>query len=190
MENNSRRVTTGAKQRVCVFFSFARLCRAFAPQIPRLPFFIIGFIWILNPKSIHSQCHCMDITDEQRKRAEANRLAAIAKRKALIESSDGQPQHQDPWKLFKCRKLSTELNATNAVQSSKSLTDSNTHLPERFRARLEICSPDSFSITPEVVEGCFYPGEENCFRKLSGWLSNVCDSGILSSLSLFCASRR
>lgn len=126
-----------------------------------------------NPKSIHSQSCSMDITEEQRRRAEANRLAAIAKRKALIESSNGQLQHQDPWKLFKCRKLSTELNAPSTIQSLKSLTDNNTHLPVRFRVRLEICSPDSFSITPEVVEGCFYPGEEDCFRILSDCLSNV-----------------
>ena len=126
-----------------------------------------------NPKSIHSQCCCMDITEEQRKRAEANRLAAIAKRKALVESSNGQLQRQDPWKLFKCRKLSTELSAASAVQSSKRLSCNNTHLPERFRVRLEISSPDSFSITPEAVEGYSYPGEENCFRKLSDFLFNV-----------------
>ncbi|XP_038880179.1 uncharacterized protein LOC120071853 isoform X2 [Benincasa hispida] len=128
-----------------------------------------------NPKSIHSQYCSMDITEEQRRRAEANRLAAIAKRKALIKSSNGQ-QHQDPWELFKCRKLSTEHNAASTIQSSKSLTGNDTHLPERFRVRLEICSPDSFSITPEVVEGCFYPGEENCFRILSDCLSSVTHS--------------
>ncbi|KGN63703.1 DNA annealing helicase and endonuclease ZRANB3 isoform X1 [Cucumis sativus] len=118
----------------------------------------------------------MDITEEQRKRAEANRLAAIAKRKALVESSNGQLQHHEPWKLFKCRKFSTEFDASTTIQSSKSLTVNNTHLPEKFRVRLEICSPDSFSITPEVVEGCFYPGEENCFRILSDCLSNVTHS--------------
>ncbi|XP_023516624.1 DNA annealing helicase and endonuclease ZRANB3 [Cucurbita pepo subsp. pepo] len=118
----------------------------------------------------------MDITEEQRKRAEANRLAAIAKRKALVESSNGQLQRQDPWKLFKCRKLSTELSAASAVQSSKRLSCNNTHLPERFRVRLEISSPDSFSITPEAVEGYSYPGEENCFRKLSDFLFNVTHS--------------
>lgn len=128
----------------------------------------------------------MDITEEQRKRAEANRLAAIAKRKALIESSNGQLQHHDPWKLFKCRKFSTEFDASTTIQSSKILTDNNTHWPEKFRVRLEICSPDSFSITPEVVEGCFYPGEDNCFRILSDCLSNVWIFAIFLSLYLFC----
>jgi hypothetical protein len=116
----------------------------------------------------------MEITEEQRKRAEANRLAALAKRKALLESSSEQQQEkrlpQDPWKLFKCRKLSPEQRAP-AHQVS---------MPEKFRVRLEICSPDSFSAAPEAVQGFVYPGEEECLRRLSECLYAV--SGLLFCL--------
>ncbi|KAL3575186.1 hypothetical protein D5086_023287 [Populus alba] len=51
----------------------------------------------------------MQITEEQRQRAEANRLAALEKRKAYIINQQQQPPPpppQNPWRLFKCRKLS------------------------------------------------------------------------------------
>jgi hypothetical protein len=110
----------------------------------------------------------MEITEEQRQRAEANRLAALAKRKALVESSSEQQQQkrlpQDPWKLFKCRKLSLEQGPP-------------VPMPEKFRVRLEICSPDSFFAAPEAVQGFMYPGDEECLRRLSDCLSAV--SGFL-----------
>ncbi|KAL5746769.1 hypothetical protein ACOSQ2_024066 [Xanthoceras sorbifolium] len=104
----------------------------------------------------------MEMTEEQRQRAEANRLAAIAKRKALTESTQ-QQIHQDPWKLFKCRKLS--------VEPTKPLLN-----PEKFRVRLEICSPDSFSVSPQGLKGFVYPGEEECLRRLGLCLSDVMPS--------------
>ncbi|XP_062116619.1 uncharacterized protein LOC133830616 isoform X4 [Humulus lupulus] len=113
----------------------------------------------------------MEITDDQRKRAEANRLAALAKRKALIESSNGQQQQNRPSTLAKCPKLSHqphELVRTDPI--------SNTHLPEKFRVRLEVCSPDSFSITPLKLGGFDYPGEEECLRRLADCLSMVISS--------------
>lgn len=126
----------------------------------------------------------MEITEEQRKRAEANRLAALAKRKALIESSNQQHQN-DHWKLFKCRKLYRELAPTTPDLSFPNQPlklvqidpNSDTHFPERVRVKLEICSPDSFSVTPLAVQGFAYPGEEECLRRLSDCLSNV--SGFL-----------
>ncbi|KAM7475665.1 hypothetical protein LguiB_022908 [Lonicera macranthoides] len=116
----------------------------------------------------------MEITEEQRQRAEANRRAALAKRKRL---ADGQ---QDPWKLFKCRKVSPEHNPVfpkpqdNKVPLApivKPLTPDQ--LPDKFRVRLEICSKDSFSITPEAIQGFRFPGEAHCLEKLRDCLSNV-----------------
>lgn len=124
----------------------------------------------------------MDITEEQRKRAEANRLAALAKRKALQESSGLLQQQQlprEPWKLFKCRKLSSEKRPEILSADPVSKTPS----VEKFLVRLEICSPDSFSATPEAVRGFVYPGEEECLRRLSDCLSDVC-WGIPSCFSL------
>ncbi|GAA0173148.1 hypothetical protein LIER_26823 [Lithospermum erythrorhizon] len=42
-----------------------------------------------------------------------------------------------------------------------------------FRARLEICSPDSFSVTPVPISGFAYPGEDRCFEILEDRLANV-----------------
>ncbi|EPS62667.1 hypothetical protein M569_12124, partial [Genlisea aurea] len=45
--------------------------------------------------------------------------------------------------------------------------------PEKFIARLEVCSPDSFSVTPVAVEGFVFPGEAACLEKIVGCLSDV-----------------
>ncbi|RVW83349.1 DNA annealing helicase and endonuclease ZRANB3 [Vitis vinifera] len=116
----------------------------------------------------------MEITEEQRKRAEANRLAALEKRKAALESA----KQSDPWKLFKCRKVSREsTSAATAIHPPKPQNASNDaflkpHLTEKFRVRLEICSPDSFSITPKAVHGFAYPGEAECLQRLNDCLAN------------------
>ncbi|XP_019200029.1 PREDICTED: DNA annealing helicase and endonuclease ZRANB3 isoform X3 [Ipomoea nil] len=121
----------------------------------------------------------MEITEEQRKRAEANRLAALAKRKA----------NQEAWKLLKCQKPSSEsspatatatavLPKTNPASASDLLRKPESSAPplERFRVMLEICSPDSFSVTPQPVQGFPYPGEEVCFQKLNELLFCVVPS--------------
>ncbi|KAJ7978477.1 DNA annealing helicase and endonuclease ZRANB3 [Quillaja saponaria] len=125
----------------------------------------------------------MEITEEQRKRAEGNRLAALAKRKALLESTtqQQQQQQQEPWKLFKCRKFSQELNPSIIHCDKKhQITSvepvSTTHLSDKFQVRLEICSPDSFQATPTVLRGFPYPGEEDCLRRLRDCLSDVMPS--------------
>ncbi|CAK7323250.1 unnamed protein product [Dovyalis caffra] len=123
----------------------------------------------------------MQITEEQRQRSEANRLAALEKRKAyIINQQQQQPQLQNPWKLFKCRKLSPELPSIacspNPPPSSRVNPDSDTKLPLHFRVRLEILSPNSFSITPEATKGFPYPGEEKCLNTLESCLSSVMES--------------
>ncbi|KAF7806232.1 DNA annealing helicase and endonuclease ZRANB3 isoform X1 [Senna tora] len=121
----------------------------------------------------------MEITEEQRKRAEANRLAAIARRQALLES---QP-HKDPWHLFKCRKISPEHNPkptpihlSDQPQSVSLEPLPPKPLPLKFQVSLEICSPDSFSATPRPLQGKPYPGEDRCLQRLNDSLSNVMPS--------------
>ncbi|CAN1795737.1 DNA annealing helicase and endonuclease ZRANB3 [Linum perenne] len=111
----------------------------------------------------------MPATEEQRRRAEANRLAALAKRKALTDSQTDQHQ-QNPWRLFKCRKLSSPDTIPNSVTADPG---PGTHLAENFRVVLEICSPDSFLVRPEAVTGFLYPGEDECLKTLSQCLSNL-----------------
>ncbi|KAI9384481.1 hypothetical protein POPTR_012G067000v4 [Populus trichocarpa] len=122
----------------------------------------------------------MQITEEQRQRSEANRLAALEKRKAYIINQQQQqqpPPPQNPWRLFKCRKLSPKPSSskttTNPPLFNRVNPDLDTHLPQTFRVRLEICSPDSFSITPEAMKGFPYPGEEKCLNTLKSRLSNA-----------------
>lgn len=120
-----------------------------------------------------------EITEEQRKRAEANRLAALAKRKAIV--NDNPNGFKNAYELFKCRKLSsvhTKAALPKPInQFPKCGLATKPEMPppvtEKFRVRLEICSPDSFSVTPLPAPGIPYPGDEVCLEKLSDWLSNV-----------------
>ncbi|XP_050223840.1 uncharacterized protein LOC126673653 isoform X2 [Mercurialis annua] len=120
-------------------------------------------------------------TEEQRQRAESNRLAALAKRKAFTESAINQNQQQEqqqqnnPWRLFKCRKLSPD-HTPSTTNITPIEPKSNTHSDQKFRVRLEICSPDSFSITPKALQGFVYPGEEECLNRLNCCLSDVMPS--------------
>ncbi|KAE8731957.1 hypothetical protein F3Y22_tig00002338pilonHSYRG00223 [Hibiscus syriacus] len=115
------------------------------------------------------------LTEDQRKQAEANRLAAIAKRKALTESSTANIHHKENlfhyWRLAKCPKLAHE-NARIPKRSQVSSTE----LSKQFQARLEIHSPDSFSIAPEILRWCLYPGDEVCLQRLQDVLSDVMPS--------------
>ncbi|CAM8977140.1 unnamed protein product [Rhodiola kirilowii] len=119
----------------------------------------------------------MEITEEQRKRAEENRRAALAKRKAAQDSNQ-----YNPWKDFKVRKFSPEFDngqPSKVPQKLASLPPGpvlKPHLPEKFRVSLEICSPDSFCVKPEAVNGFPFPGESECFRRLGDLLSNVLPS--------------
>ncbi|WCJ35882.1 SWI/SNF-related matrix-associated actin-dependent regulator of chromatin subfamily A-like protein 1 [Euphorbia peplus] len=119
----------------------------------------------------------MPVTEEQRLRAEANRLAALAKRKSFTEFTvDQGPQHH-PCQLFKCQKLSTGARSTTQYPTTPpnvpNASNSNTLLAQKFQARLEISSPDSFSITPGALQGFLYPGHEECLQILHFRLSDV-----------------
>ncbi|XP_076954030.1 uncharacterized protein LOC143628281 [Bidens hawaiensis] len=61
--------------------------------------------------------------------------------------------HEEPWNLTKCQKP--------------------TH---KFIVRLEISSPDSFSVKPLPVDGYSFPGEADCFQKLTHCLPIVVPS--------------
>lgn len=103
----------------------------------------------------------MELTEEQRKQIEANRLAAIAKRKAFLESNPHQQQQQqqqrNPWNLFKCQKISQPKPQPDF----------------KFLARLEICSHDSFTITPLPIPYFAFPSFDVCFGILNNILAQV-----------------
>ncbi|KAK7301498.1 hypothetical protein RJT34_12363 [Clitoria ternatea] len=109
----------------------------------------------------------MEITEEQRKRAEANRAAAIAKRKAIESKAQQAQQPDNPWHLFKCQKLS---------HPSKPLSPPPNPQPHKFIASLEISSPDSFSITPLPLPPSPFPGHHTSLSTLTSILSHVVPS--------------
>ncbi|KAL3617824.1 hypothetical protein CASFOL_038145 [Castilleja foliolosa] len=117
-----------------------------------------------------------EITEEQRQRAEANRAAALAKRKAILSITENTThQSNNPWKLFKCQKLSHNPTSSFPVTMKPEIADSSvtSQNPEKFLARLEICSPDSFSISSVPIEGFVFPGEEVCVERLGNCISNA-----------------
>ncbi|WOK92311.1 DNA annealing helicase and endonuclease ZRANB3 isoform X2 [Canna indica] len=99
----------------------------------------------------------MEITEEQRRRAEANRLAALEKRKRVADLSNA-----DSWKLSKCPRLRGPATVEPGVPQLSP-----------FRAVLEVCSPDEFSVTPEPLEGCCFPGEAECLRIIENSVLSV-----------------
>ncbi|XP_057517108.1 uncharacterized protein LOC130798224 [Amaranthus tricolor] len=116
-----------------------------------------------------------ELTEKDKQRIEANRLRALAKRKNFLSQqnySSSNPLNpkasNDCWKLFKSRKLSNPSTITPVFPKLEPHSS-----PLRFLARLEICSSDSFSITPDSLQGFPFPGQAKCFNVLEGCLSNV-----------------
>ncbi|XP_048500280.1 uncharacterized protein LOC104893980 isoform X3 [Beta vulgaris subsp. vulgaris] len=114
-----------------------------------------------------------ELTEEQKQRIETNRLRALAKRKTLLTQHHHRPSSNpqnpnDCWRLFKSRKVFNP--STNFPNCPKFESPAPS---QRFRVRLEACSPDSFSITPYLLQGFPFPGQHQCFRILEDCLSNV-----------------
>ncbi|KAI4329645.1 hypothetical protein MLD38_028010 [Melastoma candidum] len=115
-----------------------------------------------------------EISEEQRLRAESNRLAAIARRRAaVVHPSSSVTGSLNRWPLSKCRKL--DLEGTPRVSRGES--------SEKFLVRLEICSPDSFSATPVPAQGFVFPREQSALRQLAGWLAEVSPSHYTQNLA-------
>lgn len=101
---------------------------------------------------------------EQSNRADVSTLTTLTKRKPLTAS----------WRVLKCSKLSdSKTHLQKRPQDSSSNPVSYTHSQDRFRVCLEICSPDSFSVRPDHLQGFPYPGDEECFRILTDILADV-----------------
>ncbi|KAJ4791573.1 chromatin remodeling factor18 [Rhynchospora pubera] len=110
----------------------------------------------------------MEITEEQRRRAEANRLAALEKRKRAAESA----QQQDAWRLSKCPKIPPPAPPPQNPPPPPA---------PGFRVVLEICSPDEFSVSPEPLDGSPFQGEAECFRIIENCLLPVVSFSLTQS---------
>ncbi|XP_062187807.1 uncharacterized protein LOC133891109 isoform X2 [Phragmites australis] len=106
----------------------------------------------------------MEITGEQRRRAEANRLVALEKRKRFAEAAvaggstafpiSGTTASAD-WRLAKCPRIAPPQPPTPAPPTPP-------QRPVGFQVVLEVCSPDEFSVAVGPAEGTDYPGEAEC----------------------------
>jgi SWI/SNF-related matrix-associated actin-dependent regulator 1 of chromatin subfamily A len=105
----------------------------------------------------------VELTEEQIKQMEANRVAALTKRKAFLESNSQQPQ-RNPWNLFKCQKIDQPQPFQPKPEPEPNF---------KFLARLEICSHDSFAISPLPVPNFHFPTFDTCFSILNNILSRV-----------------
>lgn len=110
----------------------------------------------------------MEVTEEQRRRAEKNRLAALEKRKRAADLADVRP-----WKLSRCPSIPCPKPVEPRVPPVSP-----------FRVVLEICSPDEFSAGPEPIQGCWFPGEAECLRIIENCVLSVCTMKV-SFLHLF-----
>ncbi|XP_042458022.1 DNA annealing helicase and endonuclease ZRANB3-like isoform X2 [Zingiber officinale] len=99
----------------------------------------------------------MEVTEEQRRRAEANRLAALEKRKRAAELADSRP-----WKLSRC----PSIPCPKPVEPRAPPVSP-------FRVVLEICSADEFSAAPEPIQGSSFPGEAECLRIIENCVLSV-----------------
>ncbi|XP_010491398.1 PREDICTED: DNA annealing helicase and endonuclease ZRANB3-like [Camelina sativa] len=116
----------------------------------------------------------MVVSEEQRQGDESNRLVLYGEKRKPSFDSSGNSQRQQDFRLAKCRKLDDGYDV--GFQERNRSYESGTSLPEKFRVRLEICSPDSFSVTPFQLQGFRCPEEQECLRQLREILSDAIPS--------------
>ncbi|XP_076906844.1 uncharacterized protein LOC143563109 [Bidens hawaiensis] len=114
---------------------------------------------IINHPHADSECSSSHIFIWERK-ALTRRFSRLAQSRLNRVDRASRPlkrkspgHHEEPWNLTKCQKP--------------------TH---KFIVRLEISSPDSFSVKPLPVDGYSFPGEADCFQKLTHCLPIVVPS--------------
>ncbi|KAJ1291737.1 hypothetical protein BS78_02G339000 [Paspalum vaginatum] len=134
----------------------------------------------------------MEITEEQRRRAEANRVAALEKRKRHAEAAAAAatacpsytafPASGTPtfpafdasssaaaaeWRLSKCPRISPPAPRPPFAPlpprpSPPPPPPTPPQPPVGFQVVVEVCSPDEFWVAVGPVEGKAYPGEAQC----------------------------
>ncbi|KAK3127604.1 hypothetical protein QOZ80_7AG0575610 [Eleusine coracana subsp. coracana] len=142
----------------------------------------------------------MEITEEQRRQIEANRLAALEKRrKRLAEASAAAAAGTSAeWRLTKCPRTDAAggtgafpAPCTTATEWTLSKCQriaphprpplhppplpppTPPRPPVGFQVVLEVCSPDEFSVAVVPVEGATYPGEAECLGTVQDCLASA-----------------
>ncbi|OEL35842.1 hypothetical protein BAE44_0003138 [Dichanthelium oligosanthes] len=139
----------------------------------------------------------MEISEEQRRRSEANRLAALEKRKRFAEAAaataspsyttafpaSGTPTFPSydttasaEWRLAKCPRIAPPAPQPRFAPlphrpSPPPPPPTPPQPPVGFKVVLEVCSPDEFLVAVGPAEGKAYAGEADCFGAVQDCLA-------------------
>ncbi|XP_040382387.1 DNA annealing helicase and endonuclease ZRANB3 isoform X2 [Oryza brachyantha] len=105
----------------------------------------------------------MGITEEQRLRIEANRLAALERRKRYAEAAAAAADADASavWRLAKCPRFAPPQPPPPPQP------------PVGFKVVLEVCSPEDFSVAVGPADGVAYPGEAECLRAVQDCVASA-----------------
>ncbi|KQK15412.1 DNA annealing helicase and endonuclease ZRANB3 [Brachypodium distachyon] len=103
------------------------------------------------------------LTDEQRRRIEANRISAIERLKRSAAAA-GSTADAGVSRLAKCPRIAPPLPPRPCPPPAP-LTG--------FLAVLEVCSPDEFQVTVGPAEGAAFPGESECLRAVEDCVASA-----------------
>ncbi|KAF0907158.1 hypothetical protein E2562_015680 [Oryza meyeriana var. granulata] len=122
----------------------------------------------------------MGITEEQRRRIEANRLAALERRKRFAEAAGGGggTDASVAWRLAKCPRFAPPAPTLPPPPPPPRtlpppLPPPAPQPPVGFKVVLEVCSPEDFSVAVGPAEGVAYPGEAECLRAVQDCVDSV-----------------
>jgi hypothetical protein len=107
------------------------------------------------------------LTEEQRRRIEANRIAALERLKRSSAAA-GNTLDAASFRLAKCPRIVPPLPPRTPPRPLPPPRP-----PTGFQAVLEICSPDEFQVTVGPAEGKAFPGEADCLRAVEDCVASV-----------------
>jgi hypothetical protein len=114
------------------------------------------------------------LTEEQRRRIEANRLAALERLKRSSAAA-GNTSDAASFRLAKCQRIAPPplppRPCPPPLAPPRPLPPPTP--PTGFQAVLEICSPDEFQVTVGPAEGKAFPGEAECLRAVEDCVASV-----------------
>ncbi|KAL6656905.1 hypothetical protein ACP70R_004685 [Stipagrostis hirtigluma subsp. patula] len=121
----------------------------------------------------------MEITEEQRRRIEANRLAALERRKRFAEAAAAAATFPTSgatafteWRLAKCPRIAPPLPPP-MFPPPPPPPRTPPQPPVGFEVVLELCSPDEFLVAVGPAEGAVYPGEAECLGAVQDCLASA-----------------
>jgi len=110
------------------------------------------------------------LTEEQRRRIEANRIAALERLKRSSAAAGNTSDAAASFRLSKCPRIAPPM-PPRPCPPPRPLPPPTP--PTGFQAVLEICSPDEFQATVGPAEGKIFPGEAECLRAIEDCVASA-----------------